>query len=307
MKKLFSKEIIIGLTVLLGCLILFFGIDYLKGINVFKAANYYYATYTDVAGLTKSSPVTVNGFKVGLVRDIQYEYDNPGHVRVELSLNPKLRVPRGTEAELSSDLLGTASIVLKMPSHRNYHDVGDELRGTVAAGMMDAVSGELLPAVTGIIPKVDSLLTTVNHVVANPSIPQTLDRASLVMANLETTTSLLNQSLKPVPTITSGAVNTMTTVQQVADNLAQMSKALAVLSQDLQNAPIDSTLQHINQISANLQLATAQLNSTNSTLGLLLHDPSLYDNLNGAAALVDSLLIDIRCNPKRYIPPIKVF
>lgn len=307
MKKLFSKEIIIGLTVALACLILFFGIDYLKGINVFKAANYYYATYTDVKGLTKSSPVTVNGFKVGLVRDIEYQYDNPGHVRVELSLNPKLRVPRGTEALLTADLLGTASIVLRMPRHADYHDVGDELRGVEAPGMMDALSGELLPQVAGIMPKVDTLLANVNNVAANPAINQAMDRLATVMLNLETTTMLLNQSLRPVPTITAGAVQTMDHVQQVAENLAQMSKALAVLSQDLKNAPVDSTLNHINQIAANLQTATAQLNSTNSTLGLLLHDPSLYDNLNGAAALVDSLLIDLRCNPKRYIPSIKVF
>ena len=82
MKKFFSREIIIGLSVLLSLLILFFGIDYLKGINVFKAANYYYASFTNVAGLAQSAPVTVNGFKVGLVREINYEYDNPGHVHL---------------------------------------------------------------------------------------------------------------------------------------------------------------------------------------------------------------------------------
>ena len=84
MKKKFSKEVVIGATVVLAMLILFFGIEYLKGINVFKAANYYYVSYTNVTGLTVSSPVNVNGFKVGLVRDIKYEYDNPGHVLVEL-------------------------------------------------------------------------------------------------------------------------------------------------------------------------------------------------------------------------------
>lgn len=92
--KRYSRELIIGMSVLVALLVLFFGIDYLKGINVFKAANYYYVSYTNVNGLTVSSPVTINGFKVGQVRDINYEYDNPGHVLVELSLDKKLKVPR---------------------------------------------------------------------------------------------------------------------------------------------------------------------------------------------------------------------
>ena len=101
MKKLLSKELIIGASVLLSLLILFFGIDYLKGINVFKSANYYYASYTNVAGLTQSAPVTLNGYKIGLVREINYEYDNPGHVLVEISLDKQLKVPVGTKAPLS--------------------------------------------------------------------------------------------------------------------------------------------------------------------------------------------------------------
>ena len=82
--KRYSKEMIIGLSVLIAALVLFFGIDYLKGINVFKASNYYYVSYTDVNGLSVSAPVTLNGFKVGQVRDITYEYDNPGHDMVEV-------------------------------------------------------------------------------------------------------------------------------------------------------------------------------------------------------------------------------
>lgn len=101
MKKFFSKELTIGLCVVLALLILFFGIDYLKGINVFKASNYYYVSYTNVNGLAVSSPVTASGFKVGLVREIRYEYDNPGHVLVEISLDKALKIPSGTKAELS--------------------------------------------------------------------------------------------------------------------------------------------------------------------------------------------------------------
>jgi len=114
MNKLFSREVKIGASVLVALLALVLGINYLKGVNIFKAANYYYASYTNVAGLAQSAPVTLNGYKVGLVRDVAYEYDNPGHVRVELSLDRQLRLPEGTAAAIVTDMLGTSTIELRM-------------------------------------------------------------------------------------------------------------------------------------------------------------------------------------------------
>ena len=132
MKKIFRKEVLIGLIVIIALAILFVGIDFLKGINIFKAANYYVATYENVEGLAVSAPVSVNGYKVGLVREINYEYDNPGHVKVEMSLDKNLKVPRGTQAVIKTDMLGTATIELKMGNGDSFHNVGDELEGVVA-------------------------------------------------------------------------------------------------------------------------------------------------------------------------------
>ncbi|MDE6174658.1 MAG: MlaD family protein, partial [Duncaniella sp.] len=122
MKKIRTKEFIIGGSVLLSLLILFFGIDYLKGINIFKSANYYYASYTNVTGLAQSAPVTLNGFKVGLVREISYEYDNPGHVLVELSLDKQLKLPVGTKAAIVTDMLGTSSVELRMAAGKDFYE-----------------------------------------------------------------------------------------------------------------------------------------------------------------------------------------
>ena len=128
-----KKEIIIGLCVVIALFALFMAINFLKGINVFKAANYYYATYTDAAGLQVSAPVTLNGFKVGQVRDINYQFDDPGHVKVELSLDRALRLPSGTKAVISLDLLGSATVVLKPTSATTYEKVGSTLQGETAA------------------------------------------------------------------------------------------------------------------------------------------------------------------------------
>ena len=307
MKKFFSREIIIGLSVLLSLLILFFGIDYLKGINVFKAANYYYASFTNVAGLAQSAPVTVNGFKVGLVREINYEYDNPGHVRVELSLDRKLRIPKGTKAVIATDMLGTSSIELKMSAHPDYHDVGDHLEGVEGSGLMDKVSTELMPTIMSIAPHIDSLVVSLNTIAGDPALLNAVRRLDVIMANLETSTTQLNRSMAAVPALVTHANGTMANVEQLSANLNQVPAALAVISEDLKKMPLDSTMRNINNITANLDLATKQLNSTNSSLGLLLNDPSLYHNINNSAAHIDSILIDLKRQPKRYIPSIKVF
>lgn len=307
MKKIFTKETIIGLTVIVSLLVLFFGIDYLKGINVFKAANYYYVSYTNAAGLAQSAPVTVNGFKVGVVREIQYEYDNPGHICVELSLDKNLKVPVGSKAVIVTDMLGTATIELKMAAAGEKHAVGDKLIGENQAGLMDAVSGELMPTIMQIAPRIDSLLIAANNIAANPALLSSINRLDNIMANLESSTAQLNKAMGAVPAIVGNVNTSMANVSEMSANLKQISAALAVLSEDLKSAPIDSTLRNLNEITANLDLATAQLNSTNSSLGMLLNDAALYNNLNNTAAHLDSILIDLKRQPKRYIPAIKVF
>ena len=305
MKKIFTREVIIGITVIIALLVLFFGINYLKGINIFKASNYYYSTYTNVAGLSQSAPVTLNGFKVGLVREIEYQYDNPGHIMVEMSLNRDLKVPHGTKAVLTTDFLGTSTIELKFPSGTlDYHDVGDHLEGEISAGLMEKLTGEMLPAVTGILPKVDTLLATANTVISNPALTKAIDRLDVVMANLETSTALLQRSLGP---ILNNASSTMSNVSEISENLTQVSAALAAVADDLKEMPLDSTMNHVNAIVANLEKASAQLNSTNSSLGLLLNDAQLYENLNNSVAHVDSILIDLKRQPKQHRPSIKVF
>lgn len=161
MKQFFRKEVMIGLLVILALVILYFGINFLKGVNIFKAANYYYATYNNVEGLAVSAPVNLNGFKVGLVREIRYDYAHPGNVVVEMSLDKSLRLPTGSTATLTSDLLGTASISIGLAENTgSYYNIGDTIPARINAGMMAALSDNLMPAINAIVPKVDTLLTS---------------------------------------------------------------------------------------------------------------------------------------------------
>ncbi len=287
MKKLIRKEIIIGVSVLFSLLVLFFGIDFLKGINVFKAANYYYASYTNVSGLAVSAPVTVNGFKIGLIRNISYEYDNPGHVLVELSLDKELKLPEGTVALLTSDMLGTASIQLQMGTSSSYHKIGDKILGDTPSGLMDNVTNEILPSVANTVPKVDSLLTSVNMLASNPALEHSIRNLETITNNLATLTA----SLSPI----------MHNVKDVSNNLTNITKNLNTLTTQLNELPLDSTMNNIHKTTENIRVLTDKINEGNSSLGLLLNDTKLYDNLTGATGSLDSLLIDIKKNPKRYI------
>lgn len=294
MKKIFRKEVIIGLIVIAAMAILFIGIDFLKGVNVFKAANYYYVSFDNVQGLAQSAPVTVNGFKVGLVREISYEYDNPGHILVEISLDRELKLPQGTKAVLDTDLLGTASISLDMATGSSYHEVGDHLVGVVPRGMMENVSEDLLPSVASIIPKVDTLLTSVNTLVASPELAMSIKRLDQITANLESTTRQLDRLMATLPPITSN-------ISSITGNLNTASADLTTLSANMSRVPIDSIGRNVQELTANLEALSRQLNDPNSSLGLLTKDPALYNNLNAAVASLDSLLIDVKRNPKRYI------
>jgi len=301
MKKIFSKEVIIGICAALTILILVFGIDYLKGVNVFKASNYYYISYTNVAGLAQSAPVNINGFKVGQVREIEYEFDNPGHVKVEVSLDKALRIPKGTKACLISDMLGTASIELKMPASNDFMDVGSTIEGTVPGGLMDNIANDVMPGVTNMLPKMDSLISNANMLIASEDLRQSIARLNHVMANLENSTSQLSRIMSQIAPAATKAGTVMTNATEITENLNKISHDLTSVSATLKEMPLDSTLNNINRITTDLSAVTAAISSKDSSIGKLLYSDGFYNNINHTVSSLDSLFIDIKKNPKRYI------
>lgn len=284
---------------ILALAILFFGINFLKGVNLFKASNYYYASYTNVEGLAVSAPVTLNGFKIGQVRSIEYEYDNPGHVLVEMSLDKQVRVPQGSRAVLGSDLLGTASIKLELAQASDMHDIGDKLIGVNQSGMMEAIGQNVMPAVEQILPRIDTLLMNINALVGDTALRNSVRRLDRITADLSLTARNLAVASSQLGPIASD-------VKGITGNVNAMTDDLAVLTGEVRDIPVDSLFADLQATTENLRMLSAQINDPNSSLGLLMRDPALYNNINAAVQSLDSIFIDIKKNPKRYIS-IKLF
>lgn len=295
MKKIFNKEFIIGLSVVLAILILIFGIDYLKGINLFRPTNYYMAYYDNVDDLSVSSPVLINGFKVGQVREINFNYTRPDKIEVVLALDKSLKLPEGTKAEIGSTLLSGARIELAVGNGPGVIPVGSELPTGSKAGLMTAMQEGLTPVITSILPRVDSLLYNLNQIAGDPALNQSISRLDGITNNLLATAQGLNGTMnRQLPAIANNAARASQGLDSIVSNLG-------LLSYQLKSLPLNTTVDNVNQLTANLSDFSRQLTDKNSTLGLLTSDPELYNRLSQVSADIDSLIVDIKKNPKRYI------
>lgn len=295
MKKIFNKEFAIGLSVILAILILIFGIDFLKGINLFKPAHYYVAYYDNVDELTVSSPVLIQGYKVGQVREVNFNFKKPGKIEVVMAVDKNLQLPEGSVAKIGTTLLSGAQIELSLGAGPDLLPSGSEVPTSVNPGLMSSIQDGLMPSITGILPKVDSLLYNLNLLVADPALSASIQRLDGITNNLLSTTQGLNSTMNSqVPRLANNAVKVTQSLDTIVGNLGQ-------LSYQLKSLPLDATVDNVNQLTANLSQFSRQLNDKNSTLGLLTSDPELYNRLNQVSADIDSLIVDIKKNPKRYI------
>lgn len=286
--KHFTKEVKIGLTGVVAIAALFLGLNFLKGINLFQSSNTYYIAFADIKGLAQSGPVYANGYKIGTVRHIAYDYSRLGNVLVEISIDDQMRLPRGTQGTLVSEMLGGCNLNLVFPaSVEAFHQPGDTIQGSDTQGLMDKAAG-VLPQVEQIMGKVDSLLTALNTLATNPNITGMLTDAKSITANLNASAEQLNTLMHgDLPRLT-GKMNT------IGDNVITLTNNLNGIDLQATMSKVDATL-------AQMQELSERLNSSDNTLGLLLTDTTLYNNLSNTAGSANSLLIDLKEHPKRYV------
>lgn len=289
--KFFTKEVQIALVAIVAIVVLFFGMQFLKGLSIFSNDDSYFVKFDDISGLSVSSPVYANGYRVGVVEDIIYNYEKADDIMAVMGLDKKLRLPRGTRAEISSDLLGNVKVELRMgDAAQGLMAVGDTIDGGQHEGAMTKAAN-MIPQIEKMLPKLDSILASVNALLADPAIASSLHNVDEITAQLCSTTAQLQQLSvtinRQMPSIMQNADATMANTQTLTKNLSDMD--------------IAQTMARVNSTLANVEQMTAKLNSNEGTLGLLMRDPGLYRNLNSTMMHADSLMIDLRQHPKRYV------
>ena len=290
MKK-FSKEIQIALVAVAGLLVLYFGLHFLKGMTLFSGDNKYFVKFSDVSGLSISSPIYANGYRVGVVEDIVYDYAKAGEIVATIGVNSQLQLPQGSRAEIATDLMGNVKVQLVMGNAADgLVAPGDTILGGQQLGAMGKAAN-MLPTVQQMLPKLDSILASVNTLLADPAIANSLHNVDQITADLTCTSRDLCQL--------TAALN-----QQMPQMLKNADGVLANTNQitkEINDLDIAGTMNSVNNTLQNVEQMTAKLNSKEGTLGLLMRDPALYYNLNSTMMHADSLMIDLKAHPKRYV------
>lgn len=286
-----TKEIKIALVAIVGILVMYFGINFLKGINLFSTNNAYYMTFDDIQGLGASTPIYADGYKVGTVDGMEYDYKENGPIKVKVDINKDLRIPQGSKAEIVKDLMGNLQVNLLLANNpRERVEPGGVIPGAVNGGMMDKAAN-LIPVVEKMLPKLDSILTSVNALLADPALAASLHNVETITSNLTVSTRELNTLMAGLNKQVPGMVRK---ANGVLDNTNRLTANLASLD-------VQGTLNKVNQTLESAHQFTEKLNSNQGSLGLLMNDTKLYDNLTSTMSHADSLVIDLKAHPKRYV------
>lgn len=287
-KKIITREFIIGSAGIAALLLIYFLINFFKGIDLFKMGERYYVKFDNISQLVNSSPVYLNGFKAGNVRNINYDYSNMKNIVVELEIDKRLHIPHGSIAKITTHMLGGADISIMLSKSTTFIAPGDTIDGIIDMGIAGEASEKIMPAFDRMMPKVDSILTSLNALLANPALTTSVENIGTLTSELTTTTRELNALLgEDVPQITERMIEIENDMLAVSSQLSEMDYKRLV-------GTLDSALVNVQQI-------TAALNAGEGTMGLLLKDSTLYNNLNRTSEAASALLENLRENPKRYV------
>jgi phospholipid/cholesterol/gamma-HCH transport system substrate-binding protein len=289
MKAKFTKEMAIGIVTIISLTLLYIGFNYLKGINLFKSVNYYYVTCSNVKGVVVSSPVFVEGFKVGLVHKIDYDYSSINKISIEIHLDKGMKVNKGSYLTLEQTFLSGAELHIHLNTYVDeYLEPGSTIEGRTQEDMMATVQSQLLPQLADMLPKLDSILYGLQTLVNHPALAQSLAHVEQTTASLEVSSRQLNRLLEQ-------------DVPAIAGNLKTTTGNFVELSENMKQLNLSESVEMLNATLGNLNRTAVKLNATDNSLGLLLNDTLMYNNINQTINNASNLIIDFQKHPKKYI------
>lgn len=288
-KKFFTKEVKIGISFIVALAILIWGFNFLKGVNLFTPTNNYKLEYERIDGLVVSNNVMIKGYKVGQVYSIEYDFSKEKPFTIVININEDITLPKGTIAQLTDEsVMGGKCINLNITaSSDNNYQAGDTLPTTIDAGMLGGLA-EMLPALKATVAHADSVLISLNGVINSDKVTASLNNIETITTEFRHTSRTLNNMIDHrLPAILSQIDTAMVGINSVARQLKAVDVADIIAS-------VDTTLYNLNKF-------TNDLNNPNGTLGMLLHNPSMYTELTSTITSANNLLIDLKANPKRYV------
>lgn len=305
-----SKHTKLGFLLLVCLAILIWGINFLKGIDLFKRNSTYYVVYDRIDGLLESSAVLVNGYQIGQVSKIQLLSNNSGKLLVTLSLQGNFKISKGSSAKIvSSNLMGTKSVKLMIERSSEYYKANDTIPGDIESDLKEQVSMQVLPLkqkAEELFASLDSALTVITSVFnekTKNNLSKSFENINLTLANLESASAELNK------VVLSGKVNSIvtnldgitTSVNKESKEIGTLIKNLSSISDSLAKQNITPLFDKIDSTIGGLNQIVEKINSPKGSAGQLLNDPALYQNLTNLTNSLDLLLKDVKTNPKRYV------
>jgi len=301
-----TNETKVGILAAFSIALLIIGYNFLKGNAIFSSETLLYARYSHVDGLAVSKPVLINGYQIGRVDKLQLQPD--GTILATLKIKGKYDIPKNSIARLeSTDLLGSKAIVMALGTGKDFALDGDTLNANVEKNLMEAVEPVQKKAEL-IIGKMDSILTSVNSIL-NPDFQKNVNKSfnsiAATLTSLEGTSKkvdgLVGTEGKRISAILANAEAISLNLKNNNQKINAILTNINTITDQVAAANFKQTIDNANKAVADLQGIVSKVNNGQGTLGLLVNDTKMYDNLNNASKNLDNLIIDLKENPKRYV------
>lgn len=288
----YAREIKVGVLALVCMFLLIFGFNYLKGVNIFSSVLDYHGRYVELKGLTEQAPVYVRGYKVGQVNQIRYDFTKDSAFVVDVSINKDIDLPIGTQMVLVSDgLLGGMAIELRIPTAevgKDRYKRGDFIPTMIVPGLIESIEA-------GVLNNIDATIVEARVLVENLNRQLSDDHLQHALANIDNISEDLAGSSKELKKImTTKVPGIVEGVDTVVDNVR-------VITDDIRRADLNATVARADAAIDQVYNLIADVRSDKGTLGMLINDKTLYNNINTTVVSADSLLVDLKAHPKRYV------